>query len=218
MKIHEGIENLPGAFLLTVISLAFMAVFTLQISTAYAEITEADCRHCHETINNEYLADVHHAFPGLPVPEDTVMPYPEVDTNGNYNCESCHLIEWNPDVQTWDMDIIRDCLQCHIPGTIKNAKVVDGTITIRGSGLGLVAGSNLVYVVTPDYPDESCPTEVIEWTDSTITADSWRYIDGTFCSLPGDIVVVPCAAAEKELSGGGGNTKPPKPCKGKNCQ
>ena len=195
-----------------------MAIVTLQSSTAYGAITEADCRACHETVSGAYVTDEHHAFQDQPVQEDSVIPYTEVDTGGVYKCSSCHLSVWDPDTGQTTTEIIRDCLQCHIPGTIKNAKVVDGIITIRGSGLAAVADSNLVYVITPDYPDESCPTEVIEWTDNSITADSWRYIDGTFCSLPGDIVVVPCAAAEKELSGGGGNTKPPKPCKGKNCQ
>jgi hypothetical protein len=215
MKVNEGKGNSPGALMLTVIILAFMAIVTLQSSTAYGVITEADCRFCHESLTN---LDEHHAFQEQPFQDDSVVPYTEIDTGGVYKCSSCHLSVWNPDTGQTTTKVIRDCLQCHIPGTIKNAKVADGRITIRGSGLGLVAGSNLVYVVTPDYPDESCPTEVIEWTDSTITADSWRYIDGTACSLPGDIVVVPCAAAEKELSGGGDNTKPPKPCKGKNCQ
>jgi hypothetical protein len=199
-----------------IIILTLMAIVTLQSRTASAEITEADCRFCHETVNDTYLPDVHHAFQDQPFLEDSVVPYTEPDTAGLYKCSSCHVT----DGQTTP-DIIRDCLQCHTPGTIKNAKVVDGIITIKGSGLESVAGSSLVYVVTPDYPDESCPTEVIEWTGSSITAESWRLTDGTSCSLPGDIVVVPCAAAEKELSGGGGDgdkAKPPKPCKGKNCQ
>jgi hypothetical protein len=170
MKVNEGKGNSPGIHILTVITLAFMAIVTLQSSTAYGAFTEADCRACHETVSGAYVTDEHHAFQDQPFQEDSVVPYTEIDTGGLYKCSSCHLSVWDPDTGQTTTEIIRDCLQCHIPGTIKNAKVADGTITIRGSGLGLAAGSNLVYVVTPDYPDESCPTDVIEWTDSLPTA------------------------------------------------
>jgi hypothetical protein len=44
----------------------------------------------------------------------TDRPFPAGDTAGNYDCFSCHNMIWDPDTQSTQLEIFRNCIFCHI--------------------------------------------------------------------------------------------------------
>jgi hypothetical protein len=87
----------------------------------FNNLVEADCRFCHEdplVVDPGTIPDRHHLLIGTPVPDPTSRPFPDGDTNGNYDCYSCHNLIWDPDTMTYQLETFRDCLFCHqqIPG------------------------------------------------------------------------------------------------------
>lgn len=80
-------------------------------------LTEAGCRNCH---NNPAIVpapgnvDRHHLRVGQPVQNPTVRPNPSGDTNGNYDCFSCHTATVDPNTGTITLvQNYRNCLNCH---------------------------------------------------------------------------------------------------------
>jgi hypothetical protein len=80
-----------------------------------AEITEKDCRLCHEDLLRfprlkHTNPDKHHLFMGKNIQQPTSAPYL---TSGNkYECFSCHNMG-TEDGTVLQASVIRDCLQCH---------------------------------------------------------------------------------------------------------
>ncbi len=72
------------------------------------DMTEAECRVCHTS----GVPDRHHALEGQPIPQDSLVPYPDADGDGNpdaiYSCLNCH----DP-----NMTVVRDCVVCHNAGS-----------------------------------------------------------------------------------------------------
>jgi hypothetical protein len=85
-----------------------------------ASFTEEDCRFCHEDpdiVDDANIPNRHHLRVGLPVDSPTVRPFPDGDTDGNYDCFSCHNMIWDPDTQSTQLEIFRDCIFCHNTGS-----------------------------------------------------------------------------------------------------
>ncbi len=80
------------------------------------DFTEADCRFCHEDpniVDDANIANRHHLLVGTAVADPTVRPFPDGDTDGTYDCFSCHDLIWDPVTQTFQLQQFRDCLFCH---------------------------------------------------------------------------------------------------------
>ena len=65
---------------------------------------EADCRVCHDTD----VPDQHHALYGMPILQESAVPYPDADGDGaldsEYGCLNCH---------DTSLSVTRDCVACH---------------------------------------------------------------------------------------------------------
>ena len=73
------------------------------------DLTEADCRVCHPT----GVPDRHHGLYNTPVPDPSLVPYPQFNTPDGaggflYSCLSCH---------SDNFVLERDCLVCHNAGS-----------------------------------------------------------------------------------------------------
>jgi hypothetical protein len=82
--------------------------------SSIADLTEAECRFCHEDpniVDDANIPNRHHLRVGTPVEDPTVRPFPDGDTNGNYDCFSCHQLVW--DGSAFVLETFRDCLFCH---------------------------------------------------------------------------------------------------------
>ncbi|MEN8262455.1 MAG: hypothetical protein ABFR82_03235 [Nitrospirota bacterium] len=88
--------------------------------SSIADLTEEDCRFCHEDpniVDDSNIPDRHHLLLGTPVPNPTIRPFPDGDTDGNYDCFSCHNLIWDPVTMTSQFETFRDCLFCHNTGS-----------------------------------------------------------------------------------------------------
>ncbi len=88
--------------------------------SSIADLTEEDCRFCHEDpniVDDAHIPDRHHLLVGTTVPDPTVRPFPDGDTNGNYDCYSCHDLVWDPNSMTYQFETFRDCIFCHNTGS-----------------------------------------------------------------------------------------------------
>jgi hypothetical protein len=88
--------------------------------SSIADLTEADCRFCHEDpniVDDANIPNRHHLLVGTPVADLTVRPFPDGDTNGNYDCFSCHELVWDPLSMSYQFETFRDCLLCHNTGS-----------------------------------------------------------------------------------------------------
>ncbi|HEY9245874.1 MAG TPA: hypothetical protein VIO11_03410 [Candidatus Methanoperedens sp.] len=91
--IHKNI--ILSVFAILLISAVFYQIFILALAlTEPSYNTEADCRACHGVV-----ADRHHLLV----------------QNSTYNCINCHTVKWSIETQTYNPEVIRDCLVCH-PG------------------------------------------------------------------------------------------------------
>jgi hypothetical protein len=77
------------------------------LDVLYGQQTEADCRSCHAA----GVSDRHHLFYDTPIPDGSLVPYPDGDNNGvadtTYGCLNCHDADFDP------LPIVRDCTVCH---------------------------------------------------------------------------------------------------------
>jgi hypothetical protein len=78
------------------------------LDTVAWSLAEADCRTCHSS----GVPDRHHLLYGEPIPEGSLVPYPDSDGDGVddtiYGCLNCHAA---------DMSVVRDCVWCHNIGS-----------------------------------------------------------------------------------------------------
>jgi hypothetical protein len=86
--------------------------------SVFDNLAEADCRLCHENpgqfpVDPETIPDRHHLLIGQQVSDPTDRPFPDGDTNGNYDCFSCHNLIWDPVTMTSQFETFRDCMFCH---------------------------------------------------------------------------------------------------------
>jgi hypothetical protein len=82
--------------------------------SSIGDLTEEECRFCHEDpniVDDANIPNRHHLRVGTPVEDPTVRPFPDGDTNGNYDCFSCHALVW--DGTAFVLETFRDCLFCH---------------------------------------------------------------------------------------------------------
>lgn len=85
------------------------------------DITEADCRFCHENIERftllkETNPDKHHLLVDSLIESPVIAPY---GLEGElYVCASCHPITWSDSQAGFSMEVIRDCLFCHPEDTV----------------------------------------------------------------------------------------------------
>jgi hypothetical protein len=88
--------------------------------SSIADLTEEECRLCHEDpdiVDDANIPNRHHLLVGDPVPDPTVRPFPSGDTNGNYDCYSCHQLVWDPNQSAFVLETFRDCIFCHNTGS-----------------------------------------------------------------------------------------------------
>jgi hypothetical protein len=86
--------------------------------SSIADLTEAECRFCHEDpniVDDANIPNRHHNLVGTPVADPTIRPFPDGDTNGNYDCYSCHALVW--DGTAFVLETFRDCIFCHNTGS-----------------------------------------------------------------------------------------------------
>jgi hypothetical protein len=69
-------------------------------------LEEADCRFCHDVA--DAVPDRHHLLYGQPIPDGSLVPYPDPDGDGVedtiYTCFNCH---------DENFTVVRDCVTCH---------------------------------------------------------------------------------------------------------
>jgi hypothetical protein len=88
--------------------------------SSIADLTEEDCRFCHEDpniVDDANIPNRHHLLVGASVTDPTVRPFPDGDTNGNYDCFSCHQLVWDPNTSSFVLETFRDCIFCHNTGS-----------------------------------------------------------------------------------------------------
>lgn len=84
--------------------------------SSIGDLQEADCRFCHQDpniVDDANIPNRHHLRVNTPVQDPTVRPFPDGDTNGNYDCYSCHRLYWDSNTQSSQFEIFRDCIFCH---------------------------------------------------------------------------------------------------------
>ncbi|MDH3973602.1 MAG: hypothetical protein OEV42_04915 [Deltaproteobacteria bacterium] len=117
-------------------SLLFLYLLIIGISVAFSSFslfamggmsifdgvpTEEACRDCHEDLINFPMLersnpDKHHLLVGtpIPLPEDSTAPNAPGGFPGeDYECMSCHEMDFIPETQTYGLAPFRDCLLCH---------------------------------------------------------------------------------------------------------
>jgi hypothetical protein len=79
------------------------------------DLTEADCRVCHDA----GVPDRHHLLYGQPIPDPSLVPFPDSDGDGfpdtNYVCLNCH---------DQNFTVERDCTVCHNAGSPHHTTVL----------------------------------------------------------------------------------------------
>jgi hypothetical protein len=94
---------------------------------AFNTMSEPVCRACHNQnppagipINPTYLPHRHHLKVGVSIPPKTDILFPDGDDDGipdtTYTCTNCHKIEFDPVTHIPEINILRDCMQCHVYG------------------------------------------------------------------------------------------------------
>ncbi len=78
--------------IIVILTLLTIGYVTLAFTPSYN--TEEDCRSCHG--NN--TIDRHHLLAA----------------NGTYNCINCHPLNWSTENQSFKVEVIRNCLICHV--------------------------------------------------------------------------------------------------------
>lgn len=64
--------------------------------------------------NPNRINNRHHLFVGTIIPPGSVAPFPPFNSPGDiYSCQSCHIINIDPNTGTITTDVPRDCAECH---------------------------------------------------------------------------------------------------------
>ncbi len=77
-------------------------------------MAEADCRECHEDqtiVVDEVLPNRHHLLLNETIPSETDAPYGS--PGENYECLSCHALEFIQGEAAFEFSEFRDCVDCH---------------------------------------------------------------------------------------------------------
>jgi hypothetical protein len=87
--------------------------------TTFNNLAEPECRACHNTnpppgipVDPTYLPTRHHLLVNTPIVCPTAAPNVTCPTTDDYECLSCHTLEWNG--SSWALTEFNDCTVCHI--------------------------------------------------------------------------------------------------------
>jgi hypothetical protein len=150
--------------------------------TTFDNLTEADCRLCHENpdqfpVKPVTIPNRHHLLYGKPIPPNSVVPDPDADNDGNpdtnYGCLNCHIEDTSGGVIV--LQVFRDCLVCHV--TVSGAPTVHHATTFAQNGDCVHCHGTLV--------DNPVGCKELYCAVASSSAGSTRGVPIVPCSTPG---------------------------------
>lgn len=89
-------------------------------SKGKGSVSADDCRFCHEDLDRfpwllNTNTDKHHLLIGQEITGISIVPFQTSGTQ--YECLSCHSVQ-QTDVNSFEISVERDCLQCHPKETV----------------------------------------------------------------------------------------------------